>query len=48
MSVHCECGICGHCIEQECVTKECIDVALIFTCVLDKKSLTINQIRGMR
>lgn len=23
MSIHCECGICGHCVEQECVTKEC-------------------------
>lgn len=23
MSIHCECGICGHVIEQECVAKEC-------------------------
>lgn len=23
MSIHCECGICGHCAEKECIAKEC-------------------------
>lgn len=23
MSIHCECGICGHGAEQECITQEC-------------------------